>query len=233
MKQDGLSIIITAYNEEGNLSQAVHSAIRAITPILSPYEVLIIDDASTDKTAQVGRRIAKKNRFVRYMRRSDNGGLGQALLTGIEHSRLPYVTWFPGDNDTSGQLLQDLGNARHNADMIMAYMINPSTRPRMRRFLSWGFTLFLNTLFGFRLRYYNGCFLTKTTLVRSVRLSSPGHALIAELKIKLLCKGISYMEIPFRHIGRKTGTTTAFRFRNIIATLQSLWILIRDVRLKH
>lgn len=230
-RADGVSVIIPAYNEAENLRGAVKSAVRAVSAVVARYEILIIDDASFDATKTVGKKLASTNPHIVYVRRSVNGGLGEAFRTGISHVTMPYVSWFPGDNDTSGLSLKDLVRVRHSADLVMSYSINTWTRSFVRRFISWGFTSFLNILFGFHIRYYNGCFITKTDLVRSVVLKSTGHAIFAELKIKLITNGASYKEIPFRHIGRKTGVTTAFRWKNIIATLRTIRLLFWDVHM--
>lgn len=232
MKRDGVSIIVPAYNEAGNISNAVKSAMSAVSSVLPRYEILIIDDASRDATGKIGRMLTKQHRNVRYVRRSTNGGLGQAFLTGVRSVTMPYVTWFPGDNDTSGQSLMDLVNARGRADLIMTYTVNPQMRPWIRRLISRGFTEFVNILLGFHIHYYNGCFVTKTELVHGLHIKSTGHGIFAELNAKLLTQGTSYKEIPFYHIGRKTGKTTAFRLQNILSTLQTIWILLWDVRLK-
>ncbi len=229
----GVSVIIPAYNEAGNITGAVMSAVKSVSTLSGPYEIIIVDDASSDSTGSLGMELADKYPHIRYVRRAENGGLGKAFLTGVHNAHMPYVTWFPGDNDTSGKSLLDLILARESADLVMAYTVNPETRDWTRRIISRSFTEFVNLLMGFHIRYYNGCFITKSSLITSTLLKSTGHGIFAELKVKLLKREISYKEIPFYHIGRKTGTTTAFRLKNILSTLQTVWVLISDVRLKR
>lgn len=233
MITDGVSIIVPAYNEAGNITDSVSRTVKAVSAVIDDYEILIVDDASTDETASIGRQLANKNRYVRYIRRSNNGGLGEAFRTGMEHVSLPFVTWFPGDGDTSDKSLKDLVSKRHSADLVMSYTVNPESRPLLRRFISWSFTVFLNLLLGNHVRYYNGCFIIRSDIVRKVKLQSTGHGIFAELKAKLLAKRIPYKEIPFYHRGRKTGATTAFRFKNIISTVKTVMILLWEVRLKQ
>lgn len=233
MERDGISIIIPAYNEAGNIAAAVKSALQAVTSILRRYEILIVDDCSFDATSEISRSLARKNSHIKYVRRPVNGGLGLAFLTGVKHARMPFVSWFPGDNDTSGGSLRNLIKVRHEAQIVMAYTVNPQRRSVFRRVVSLAFTNMLNMLFRYHLRYYNGCFVTKTSIVRSVPLISTGHIIFAELKLRLLSLGMSYKEIPFYHIGRKSGVTTAFRWKNIFSIIITIAKLFWEIRIKQ
>ncbi|MEK7499570.1 MAG: glycosyltransferase family 2 protein, partial [Patescibacteria group bacterium] len=232
MIQDGVSVFIPAYNEAGSLAAAVANALHSVSSILPRYQILIVDDASSDTTQTIGQKLAKENKHCMYIRRSTNGGLGEAFRSAMPHVTMPFVTWFPGDNDTSARSLKNLIQVRHKADLVMSYSANTWTRSWLRRCISWGFTTVLNVLFGLHVRYYNGCFIAKTDIVRSVILKSSGHAVFAELKLRLIANGVSYREIPFYHIGRKSGVTSAFRWKNITATFATLWMLFRDIRIK-
>lgn len=231
-RTDGVSIIIPAYNEAGNIAHAVYNAVDVAHQILRSYEILVVDDDSRDETGVIAQSLARQNSHIRYIKRALNGGLGKAFLSGLQYASQPFVTWYPGDNDTSKKSLGDLLMAREKADLVMTYTANPWTRSYIRRFISWGFTECLNLVFAYHIRYYNGCFITRTELVRSIGLFSTGHAIFAELKIRLLDRGATYIQIPFYHTRRKSGKSSAFRFKNIISTLRTMWMLIFVVRVQ-
>jgi len=77
--QDSLSVVIPAHNEQATLAQVVET----LTALPQVREVIVVDDASTDRTGEIGRELERDHREVRYVRHDTNGGKTEALRTGF------------------------------------------------------------------------------------------------------------------------------------------------------
>ena len=159
----------------------------------------------------------------------ENYGYGYAFSRGVREAAKSYVTGFPGDNDASSDSLRRMISEIKDEDLLLSYMANTGARPLWRRFVSRAFVIFLNLLFGLRLRYYNGLIVIRRQVIQSVPIKSVGLATIAELIVRVLKKGHSYREVAFEHTGRKGGSSTALRFRNIKSVINTILILIKDI----
>ena len=225
-----LTIIIGAYDEESNIKAAINSVVNSMSGLVRDYEILVVDDGSKDSTSAVVKKIAANNHHIRLLQNSTNLGLGVSFRNALKVATKNYVTVFPGDNDMAGSSLRELVLRLDQADLITAYMINPHHRSFARRILSRLFVLFVNTLFNVHLKYYNGPFISKLSLIQKLPLKTTGLTIFAEMKIRLLKSGAQYEEIPFEHQGRKHERSKAISMKSIISTLNTLIILIRDYK---
>ena len=231
--KDSVSVIIPAFNEEENIAGTVALVHRLASGCVKDFEIIIVNDGSDDKTAEVIAQLAKQNPRVRLVTHPTNMGLGKAYLSGIKHAQKIYVTGYPADNDQSSSILTDLIRARKRADMVVSYMTNLNSREFIRKVLSVSFIKLMNLLFGLKLRYYNGYFICRVDLLKKVRLKSQGFTLFAEAKIRLIKKGIKFIEIPYETKRRARGTSKALRLKNIWQTIYSIFVLLKDVYITH
>src|SRR3990172_3444347 len=95
--------------------------------------------------------------------------------------------------------------------------------------LSRFYVILLNIIFGLHLRYFNGLFICRTELLRSVPLTSDGLAIYSEAKIRLLKRGASVCEIPFEHTGRKYGKSKAVTLKSFYDTIRTVFMLVIDI----
>src|SRR5437762_473952 len=91
----GVSVVIPAYNYAGFLPKAIESVLQQDYP---EYELVVVDDGSTDNTADVTAAYARASTRVRYVHQT-NGGLSAARNTGIRHARFEYVSFLDADDE--------------------------------------------------------------------------------------------------------------------------------------
>lgn len=234
-----LSIIVPAYNEEASLE----AAIQWISNLLkekkfTDYEILIFNDCSKDRTGAIADRLAQEDQHIRVFHNPINKGFGYNYRKGVEEAQGEYVMLFPGDNENSDPTLWRIIEALGRADIITSYTENTEVRPLMRRIISKLYVIILNAGFGLRLHYFNGICLQKTQLVRKALPSTFGFAYAAEILIRLIKSGLTYVEVPVMIKPPQVGrTTSAFKLKNIISVLQtiaSLWwrVMIRRERIQ-
>src|SRR3954471_14472254 len=91
-----VTVVVIGYNDVTNIATAVESVLRQT---LHNLEVVIVDDASTDGTADVANRLAAENPRVRTVHLPENsGGCSRPRNVGIEHARAPYVMFLDSDD---------------------------------------------------------------------------------------------------------------------------------------
>ena len=226
-----VTIIVPAYNEEKNIASAVNSVLKAMRGITEDYEILVINDGSGDKTGTFAEDMHKINKKIKVIHFVNNRGIGNALRTGIRLASKNYITGFPGDNDMAGVSLKELISSTAKADFISGYMTGGYVRGLLRQSLSRLYINVLNFLFNLKLTYYNGYFIARSDILKNLKLNSNGFEIFAEIKIKLILSGHSYLEIPFKYLGRKYGKSKSISFKNVVEICSGLIKLISDVYL--
>jgi hypothetical protein len=125
--------------------------------------------------------------------------------------------------------LKDLIQSRGGAELIITYMQKTNKRSLLRRGLSLMFVVMMNTIFRLNLKYYNGAFICKTELLRSIPIKSTGLAALAECNVRLIKAGTPFKTAYFEHIGRKHDTSKALHPKSIKAVLSTVLMLIQDI----
>jgi glycosyltransferase involved in cell wall biosynthesis len=98
-----ISIVTPAFNEEKNLERAVLDTMRTFDKLGLDYEVVIVNDASTDRTPEIADALARGNPKIRTLHHQRNQGIGGGLKTGIAHCTKDYVVLVPCDNPLDEQ----------------------------------------------------------------------------------------------------------------------------------
>ncbi|MBI4667683.1 MAG: glycosyltransferase family 2 protein [Elusimicrobia bacterium] len=215
LSNKSVSVIVPAFNEEGNLSETVRAIVAAAGLCLGDYEILIFNDGSTDRTGEIAEALAKANERIRVVHNGANRGLGYNYRKGVEIAQHEFVGMIPGDNDIAAESIRDLFGRTGAADIVIAYHVALETRPRLRQILSTGFTLIMNLIFGFNIKYYNGPNVIKRCLLKRIPLTADDFAFMAEALVQLLQRGASYVEVGFKVQDRKYGQSKALKIFNI------------------
>lgn len=228
-----LSVIIPAFNEEGNLEAAVDVILSTLNGRSDSYELLIVNDGSTDGTRKIADRLANTNPAIKVVHNDGNKGLGFSLRRGFGLASKKYVTWCAGDNPMLDTSLKEMFDHLGRADLIISYVANPEFRSLGRRFLSRAYVLLLNSLFGLNLKYYNGFTIYKSESVNGLKTTTEGFSFLAEILILLIKSGCSYVEVPTYHRLRSHGQSKAFKFQNFRDVVSSLFSLVGIFYLKQ
>ena len=226
-----VSVVIPAYNEEGNIQDAIDSVAKAIEPLVDAYQIIVIDDGSQDKTRAFALEKAKSNDKVSVLSNDGNKGFGFSYARGVRIAEMEYITVFPGDNDMSGQSLAKLVSEIGDTDLVISYMAKTNKRSIFRRIISKMFVVVMNTLFQLKLHYYNCAFICRTQVLKTIPIKSVGLATLAECLVRMIKAGYSYKAIYFEHIGRKSDRSKAFNFKSILAVANTITILLNDIYL--
>ena len=211
-------VIVTAMNEEGNLDATVANVVAATAPRFPDYEILIIEDGSTDRTPAIADRLAGENPRIRVHHNGANRGLGHSLRTGLQLADGSYVAWVAANNIVPRQGLEDIYDRAGAADVVLGY-VTTDIRGLGRRLISRTF-----------LRYFTGPWICRREVIRGLVTTGQGSMIVPEIPIRLIYGGASYLEVGLQPQPRTSGKTKTFRFSNFIFAGTSIARLFWELR---
>jgi glycosyltransferase involved in cell wall biosynthesis len=222
-----LSIVIPALNEEGNLGPTLEAVTKVAARYFDDYEVIVVNDGSTDGTLAVAEKAQRENSRIRITSHATPLGFGASYQAGRRLARMTYTIMVHGDNAFGIETLDRVFSAVGRADVICGFIANPTSRTKARQLISSLYTLCLNAIFGYRLKYFNGLQVHRTAWLREVELVSSGFGFQAELLIHALRNGMSYEEVPTLHQERPGGgVTKIFRLKNLVSVARTVLHLL-------
>jgi glycosyltransferase involved in cell wall biosynthesis len=230
---DGISAVLPAYNEEGALEATV-SALRAVlVSVGRPYEIIIVNDGSADRTGAIADGLAGADPAVRVVHHVRNLGYGAALKSGFGAARLPWVFLMDADGQFDPGELPRFLAAAERADFIVGY--RPARADPVHRMLYariWAGMMSL--LLGVGVRDVDCAFkLMRRSVLDRLALEAGGAFLSAEMLAKARRLGARFVELPVRHLPRRAGASTGGSVRVLLrafAELARLWWKVRRFR---
>lgn len=233
--EPSLSVLVPAYNEIDNLRPAVESTVRALGKAgISDYEIIVITNTrrngSHDGTPDLADKIVQENNQVRHIHNSAYVGLGFKFRQGAKAAVKEYVTFVPGDNETVEDSIAEIMSHIGEAPLVISYTANKEVRTWKRNFVSRGFTIVCNILFGLNLRYFNGICIYPRKILLAVPMSSDNFAYMAEIIVYLLKSGVKYKEVPMRI--KPTSASASFKLKSVFEVLGTLAHLFWNIHFK-
>lgn len=227
----GLSIFLPVFNEAENVGPVIRAALEVAPSICPAYEVIVVDDGSSDATEAVVRELASRNAAVRYVPHPRNRGYGAAIKTGLQSARYSYV--FFTDGDGQFYLTELPGFVRPildgEADVMIGYR-NPRRDPLFRGIAGKCWCLLVRVVLGLRARDVDCAFKAmRTALVRGMALETEGACISAELLCQLELMGCRIVERPVKHRPRLRGKATGGNPRVILRAFRELYYLSHAV----
>jgi glycosyltransferase involved in cell wall biosynthesis len=214
MVMETLTVIVPCLNEERTVVPTVEGVVAVAPELPVSLEIFLIDDGSTDGTADQMQRLCQKHPRCRMKRNPRNMGVGRSVMSA--YSEVPdksWVTVLPGDNEIDFSSIHNFLKMRDQYDLILGYFQNPVIRPMRRRIASASFRQVVRSLYGLDFRYLNGMKMYRVEVMRGLEVTSSGYAYTAELIAKAMLRNPSLRigEAPFIARGRSHGRSNAFR----------------------
>jgi len=190
-----LSIVIPAYCEENRLALTTAEVISAANETLDNFEVIIVNDGSTDGTRDVANCLAAEHDVVSVIHLERNQGVGAAYKAGLEQARFDFISLVPGDRAFEKSGLIDVFGAVGHAEMIISYRANPRARSPVRRLLSRICTMQLRITTRCWLRDGHSLYVWPVHLAR--RINTPvDYSYHLVTLVALLQQVSTYVELP-------------------------------------
>ncbi len=219
-----LSIAMIFYNEERNAASSIEKLAAAIEPKILDYEIIAVDNGSTDSTAKILKTISERNPRVKIATVAENVGYGFGVTTGLANCSGKYVGYIDGDGqfDPESVVLAYKKMRTENLDICKAHR-TIREYDFTRRFLSFGFNILLQLMFSVSCHDINGKpKIMRREVFESLALKSKDWFIDSEIILKSAELGYKLGDVPTTYKKRGEGKSsvkiaTAFEFaRNLI-----------------
>lgn len=229
-----VSLVIPMFNEEENIEHALACAVEALERY-SPedHEIVVVDDASQDRSAELVAREAAANPRIRLLRHEVNRKLGASLKTGFAAVTKDVVLYMdadlPFDPDVIGRALQAMKVTR--ADLIAGYRLDRTAEGLRRTVYSYFYNTLIGLLFRWPHRDINFSFkLIRREVLEAVELKSEGSLIDAELIVKAKNLGFSIQQLGLDYFPRTRGRSTLSSPGVILKIFRELVTLFPEMR---
>jgi glycosyltransferase involved in cell wall biosynthesis len=220
-----ISAVLPAYNEEQVIAASVAAMVSTLESLDADYEVIVVNDGSRDRTAEILTRLGQENPRVRMVSHERNQGYGAAVWTGFTSAEKDLVFLTDGDKQFDVDELSLLLPMMDGADMVIGYR-HKRADPPLRLLNAWGWKLLVNGLFGYTARDIDCAFkLFRRHVLDRVEVHSRGATLSAEFLIKARRLGYVIRERAVSHYPRPAGQATGARPSVILRAFRELWQL--------
>lgn len=233
-----LSVFFPMWNEQDYIERAVEAAREECDDLrdsgdIADYEIIIVDDASTDGTAAIAERLSQADPRVRVVRHEENRKLGGALKSGFAAATGDVILYtdadLPFDMHEVHKAMRLL--RYYDADVVSAYRFDRTGEGYVRTVYSFFYNLLVRLLFGVRMRDINFAFkLCRARVFDHVELKSEGSFIDAELVVKAHKFGYSVIQFGVDYFPRTRGVSTLSSPAVIAKILAEARTLRREIR---
>jgi glycosyltransferase involved in cell wall biosynthesis len=230
---DELSVFFPCYNEEKNITHTVSSTVKVLEKIAKRWEVIIVDDGSKDKTAQVALKLKEKYSHIRIITHHPNRGYGAAVKSGLYNAKYPWIAYTDSDGQFDfSEINKFIQKQRETkADMVIGYYLSRQVSPLII-LTSKIWELIVFVLFGLKVTDIDCAFkLINQKVLKSIpKLEAERGAFItSEFLIQAKKSGFKFAEVGVHHYPRTQGQATGRQLKVIIKSfsdLLKLWFRI-------
>ena len=226
-----ISAVFPAYNDGGTIASMVAAAWIALNQVTDNYEIIVVNDGSSDYTAAMLDEISARYPELRVITHPSNQGYGAALRTGFSVASKDWVFYTDGDSQYNPlELVNLVGALREGVDVVNGYKLTRNDS-WMRIVIGRAYHYLVKFLFGIHIRDVDCDFrLIPRHILEEIELKSVSGAICLELVKKIEDAGYVFAEVPVNHYSRKYGVSQFFVPWRIARTLHQLaglyWMLV-------
>ena len=229
-----VSIVMPAFNEEDNIEFMLAACVETLEELTEDWEIIVVDDASHDRTAQRagGYAAPLPEGRVRVLRNPRNIGCHPSEILGLLAARGEYRLFISSDRQIlPTELRKFLPAIRKGADLVYSWRL-PRVDPLHRRLISKVYNLVERLMLGISLHDTHSAVLARRRVVEAVgpELVSHSAAIPAELAVRALAHGFRIDEVVIEHHPRTRGTPTGINLRDVMRVPGDLFRFWRTLR---
>jgi glycosyltransferase involved in cell wall biosynthesis len=217
-----LSVVIPAHNEEETVESVVEEVLTVVQHLGIDYEIILVNDGSTDRTGEIGRALAQRIPNFRLIEHSTCHHYGGSLKAGFTASTKELIAFFPADKQFVFNEIEGLLKKLTLADIVSGYRAYRKDN-LIRRFNGFGWNTVVWLLFGYLCRDIDcGFKLFRREILDHVKLVTDGAPIDTELLAGAKVRGYRIAEIEVTHLSRISGKATGADFKVIARAFRDL-----------
>jgi len=224
-----ISVFFPCYNEESNVEESVRKAVEFLDGVSKDFEVIVVDDGSTDRTGELVDKLAEADSRVTAIHHSRNMGYGAALRSGFRAASKDLVFYTDGDGQFDIRELAGILPLIQDVDVVSCYRLHRQDG-LIRRVNARCWTWLVCIVFQMRLRDIDCAFkLYRRQVLDGMPMVSTGALIDAEILARLSRKGCKILQRPVHHYARVHGKQTGARVSVILRAFGELLKLRKHI----
>lgn len=230
--KEGISVVLPAFNEESTLEYLVGTIIDFFDSTQYSYEIIIVNDGSTDKTGEIASRLSTTHQNVSVIHHPENKGYGKSLKDGLYAGQYEYLFFTDADSQFKINSLESFFPfiKSGEADMVIGYRINRKDNP-LRKLCARSFNSLVQVLFSLEYKDINCAFkLFKKEAFERLNVEADDSLFNAELLVKASRNDLRIVQLGVDHYPRVGGESTV-SYTFIPSIIKNLFSLRRTIKL--
>lgn len=225
-----LSIFFPFWNEEKNIENVVKRAVPIAEEISEKWEMILIDDGSSDKTLEIAEKLAKSNSNLKVVKHNKNRGYGASLKSGLKTAKYNLIVFTDGDNQFNFSEVTKFIEVADNFDLVIGFRKKRHDHP-LRHILMNLLKIWDLVFFGFYFKDIDCGFkmFKKEALNKLFPLKSEGAMITTEILAKAKREGLKIKEVEVTHYPRKFGDQSGGNLRVIVRAIRESFKLWWDL----
>lgn len=217
----GISISILAYNEEATIADVINRSVKALSELTGDYEVIVINDCSTDATAEIAGKLAAGNPRIRIVSHKENLGIGPTLKDAFYLPSKEWAMHTSGDAQFPPENLKRFYERRNESDFILGYrkLRHDSWNRKINSFI---YNSLIKLVSGKNIRDVNSIAFFRPAQVKTIPINSGSVFVHAEVLLGLLKKGFKVSDVEIEHHFRAKGKASGSKPFVIFETIRDL-----------
>jgi len=222
-----ISFLSWALNEEENVRDFCARATDFCSSIALDYEIIIIDDGSTDGTLDILKELSSIDNRIKFFKNPKNLGVGASMRSAIGESSMEYLIWQTQDWSYELDWFSDNVSVLGTYDVIhgvrkLSFSLKNRSDNRAKAFISLVNYLFIRLLFNAPFSDYQNVTLYRTQTAQSIDLVSRSSFTSPELLLRAWAEGNNFLEVPVKFYPRKHGVAKGTKFRSILKSIREI-----------
>lgn len=224
-----VSVFFPCFNEQDNITKLVEKTLAVLEGVTSDFEILIVNDGSSDETGKRADALAKAHTQVRAIHHETNLGYGAALQSGFREASKDLIFYTDGDGQFDVAEMPALVDLIGECDIVSCYRLNRQD-PLIRKINGWCWTRLVCLVFGLRMRDIDCAFkLYRRHVFEGMPLRSTGALIDTEVMARATRKGYRIKQTGVHHYPRTAGEQTGANLRVVLRAFVELFHLRKQI----
>ncbi len=227
---NSISVFFPCFNEQENVARTVEQALNVLEKLNIDFEIIIVDDGSSDDTGKIADEISSQNDRIKAVHHERNLGYGAALQSGFKAATKELVFYTDGDGQFDINEMPPLLPLMKQFDIVSCYRLKRQDS-FIRKINGWCWTKLVCLLFGLRVRDIDCAFkLYKREIFKKIKMTSIGALIDTEILARAKNKGYRITQKGVHHFPRSAGEQTGANIGVIFRAFRELFKLYKQIR---